>query len=163
MTIEIPKAVLQAIQDHAREAYPEECCGFLIGHSSAPRRVVESRRARNVATENRSRRYMVDPLELLRVDDDVRKKNLDLIGIYHSHPDHPAAPSEYDRSRAASWLSYVIASIVDQHPKDVTAWQFDEAPDRSDPKRLSIVEPRPASPPDALSRDSDAQHPRDEP
>jgi len=81
VTIEIPKAVLQAIQDHAREAYPEECCGFLIGHSSAPRRVVESRRARNVATENRSRRYMVDPLELLRVDDDVRKKNLDLIGI----------------------------------------------------------------------------------
>src|SRR3989442_14454831 len=66
VTIEIPKAVLQAIQDHAREAYPEECCGFLIGHSSAPLRVVESRRARNVATENRSRRYMVDPLELLR-------------------------------------------------------------------------------------------------
>ena len=127
MTIEIPKAVLRTIQDHAREAYPEECCGFLIGHASAPRRVLESRRARNVATENRSRRYMIDPLELLRVDDDVRKESLDLIGIYHSHPDHPAAPSGYDRSRAASWLSYVIASVVDRHPKDATAWQFDEA------------------------------------
>ena len=121
MTIEIPKAVLRTIQDHAREAYPEECCGFLIGHASAPRRVLESRRARNVATENRSRRYTIDPLELLRVDDDVRKESLDLIGIYHSHPDHPAAPSEYDRSRAASWLSYVIVSVVDGRPKDIAS------------------------------------------
>ena len=138
MTIEIPKAVLQAIQDHAREAYPEECCGFLIGHSSAPRRVVESRRARNVATENRSRRYMVDPLELLRVDDDVRKKNLDLIGIYHSHPDHPAAPSEFDRSRATSWYSYVIVSVVDGQPKDTTAWSFDEAARAFRPEKLVL-------------------------
>jgi len=126
VTIEIPKAVLQAIQDHAREAYPEESCGFLIGLSGVPRRVDESRRARNVAAENRSRRYMIDPLELLRADDEARKKNLDLIGIYHSHPDHPAAPSEYDRARAASWLSYVIVSVVDRQPKEVTAWQFDE-------------------------------------
>ena len=138
MTIEIPKAVLQAIQDHAREAYPEECCGFLIGHSSAPRRVVESRWARNVATENRSRRYMVDPLELLRVDDDVRKKNLDLIGIYHSHPDHPAAPSEFDRSRATSWYSYLIVSVVDGQPKDTTAWSFDEAARAFRPEKLVL-------------------------
>lgn len=126
MTIEIPKSVLQAIHDHARAAYPEECCGFLLGHSDAPRRIEESRRARNVATENRARRYSIDPLELLHADDDARKKSLELIGVYHSHPDHPAAPSEYDRSRAASWLSYVIVSVVDREPKDVTAWQFDE-------------------------------------
>ena len=126
MTIEIPKSVLQAIHDHARAAYPEECCGFLLGHSGAPRRIEESRRARNVATENRARRYSIDPLELLHADDDARKKSLELIGVYHSHPDHPAAPSEYDRSRAASWLSYVIVSVVDGEPKDVTAWQFDE-------------------------------------
>jgi len=126
VTIEIPKSVLQAIHDHARAAYPEECCGFLLGHSDAPRRIEESRRARNVATENRARRYSIDPLELLHADDDARKKSLELIGVYHSHPDHPAAPSEYDRSRAASWLSYVIVSVVDGEPKDVTAWQFDE-------------------------------------
>ena len=77
--------------------------------------------------ESRSRRYVIDPLELLHADDDARKKSLDLIGVYHSHPDHPAEPSEYDRSRAASWLSYVIVSVADRHPKDVTAWRFDEA------------------------------------
>ncbi len=127
MTLEITRAVLQAIQDHARDAYPEESCGFLIGRSTDPRRVAESHRARNVAGESRSRRYVIDPLELLHADDDARKKSLDLIGVYHSHPDHPAEPSEYDRSRAASWLSYVIVSVVDRHPKDVTAWRFDEA------------------------------------
>ncbi len=138
MTIEIPRAVLQAIQDHARDAYPEECCGFLMGRSGAPRRIEGSRRARNVATENRSRRYMVDPLELLHADDDAREKNLDLSGIYHSHPDHPAVPSEYDRSRAASWLSYVIVSVVDRQPKDVTSWQFDEATGSFRPEEITV-------------------------
>ncbi len=138
MTIELPRAVLQAIQEHARDAYPEECCGFLMGRSGPPRRVEESRRARNVARENRSRRYMIDPVELLHADDDARKKNLDLIGIYHSHPDHPPVPSEYDRSRAASWLSYVIVSVVDRHPKDVTAWQFDEATGSFQPEEIAF-------------------------
>jgi len=127
VTLEIPKPILQAIEEHARAAYPEECCGFLLGHSGTPRRIDESRRASNVATENRARRYTIDPLELLHADDGARKRGLELIGIYHSHPDHPAAPSEYDRSRAASWLSYVIVSVVDRVPKDATAWQFDEA------------------------------------
>jgi proteasome lid subunit RPN8/RPN11 len=126
VTMQIPSAVLKAIQDHARAAYPEECCGFLLGHSGTPQRIEESRRARNAETENRARRYTIDPLELLHADDDARKKNLDLIGIYHSHPDHPAAPSEYDRSHA-SWMSYVIVSVVAREPKEVTAWQFDEA------------------------------------
>ena len=138
MTIEIPKSVLQAIHDHAREAYPEECCGFLLGHSGTPRRIEGSGRARNVATENRARRYTIDPLELLHTDDDARKKSLELIGIYHSHPDHPAAPSEYDRSRAASWLSYVIVSVVDREPKDVTAWQFDETAQLFRPEAIVV-------------------------
>ncbi len=126
MTIEIPRAIVRLIKDHARDAYPEEGCGFLVGRMSEPRRVEESRRARNAAVEDRSRRYTIDPLELLRADDDAREKGLDLIGIYHSHPDHPAAPSEFDRSRATSWYSYVIVSVVDRQPKDATAWRFDE-------------------------------------
>ena len=138
MTIEMPRAIVRSIEDHARDAYPEEGCGFLLGRMSEPRRAVESRRARNIATEDRSRRYTIDPLELLRADDDARKKRLDLIGIYHSHPDHPAAPSEYDRSRAAGWLSYVIVSVVDREPKEVTAWQFDETTRRFRPEAIVI-------------------------
>ena len=138
MTIEMPRAIVRSIEDHARDAYPEEGCGFLFGRMSEPRRAVESRRARNVATEDRSRRYTIDPLELLRADDDARKKRLDLIGIYHSHPDHPAAPSEFDRSRATSWYSYLIVSVVDGQPKDTTAWSFDDAARAFRPEKLVL-------------------------
>ena len=126
MTIEIPSAIRRAIEDHSRATYPEECCGFLLGRATEPREVVASRRAKNVSTENRARRYVIDPLELLHTDDEARTKGLDLIGIYHSHPNQPAAPSEFDRSHAASWYSYLILRIVDGEPADLTAWLYDE-------------------------------------
>ena len=64
------------------------------------------------------------------MDDDARTKGMDLIGIYHSHPNHPAVPSEFDRSRAAPWYTYVILSIVDREPQEVAAWRFDESTKR---------------------------------
>jgi proteasome lid subunit RPN8/RPN11 len=108
----------------------------LIGHEGEPRRVLEARRAKNVAAEDRLRRYVIDPLELLHADDDARGRDLDLVGIYHSHPNHPAAPSEFDRSRATPWYSYVILSIVDRKPREMTAWRFDDSTKRFEPEEL---------------------------
>lgn len=122
--------MVRTIEDHAREAFPEECCGFLIGHLSERKRVVEARRGKNVAPENRARRYVVDPLELLHADDEARAGGLDLVGIYHSHPGHPAVPSEFDRSHATPWYSYVIVSIEDREPREIAAWLFDESTQR---------------------------------
>jgi proteasome lid subunit RPN8/RPN11 len=136
--MEITQAVVAAIEEHARESFPEECCGFLIGSVKEPRRVVEARRARNVAEEARSRRYRVDPLELLHADEDARAKRLDLIGIYHSHPNHPAVPSDYDESHAAGWYTYVIQSLVNREPRELTAWRFDETAQRFEPEELRI-------------------------
>ncbi|HYT00611.1 MAG TPA: M67 family metallopeptidase [Thermoplasmata archaeon] len=126
MTIEIPGEVIRSIEQHAVDAFPEECCGFLLGTSGGLRRIVASRRAKNTAPEDRPRRYTIDPLEHLHADDEARKQGLELIGIYHSHPNHPAAPSEFDRSRAASWYSYLILRIADRKPKELTAWLYDE-------------------------------------
>jgi len=123
----VPTGVVKNIEAHARETFPEECCGVLYGHAEEPRHVVEAHPMKNVAEENRTRRYLIDPLDLLHADAAARSMNLDLIGIYHSHPNHPAEPSEFDRSRAASWYSYLILSIVDRHPKDLTAWRFDDS------------------------------------
>jgi len=92
--------------------------------------VIEARRGKNIATEDRARRYVVDPIEMLHVDDEARTKGMDLIGIYHSHPNHPAVPSEFDRSRATPWYTYVILSIVDRQPQEVAAWRFDESTKR---------------------------------
>ena len=83
-------------------------------------------RAKNVAPVNRNRRYEIDPLDLLRADDAARTKDSDLVGIYHSHPNHPAKPSEFDRSRATSWYTYVILAIVDGIPRELSAWRFDD-------------------------------------
>jgi proteasome lid subunit RPN8/RPN11 len=136
--IEIPAAAVRTIEDHAREASPEECCGFLIGSGGKPRRVVEARRAKNVASENRTRRYQVDPLELLHADQAAREKGLDLIGIYHSHPNHPAAPSEFDRSHATSWFIYVILGVRDGEPQELTAWRFDESTQRFEAEEIRV-------------------------
>src|SRR5437879_4236968 len=109
--IQLPEDAVGVIQEHAIEAFPEECCGFLLGHVGEPKRVIEARRGKNIATEDRARRYVVDPIEMLHVDDDARTKGMDLIGIYHSHPNHPAVPSEFDRSRATPWSTYARRSF----------------------------------------------------
>ena len=136
--IEIPRGIVQLVEVHAREAFPEECCGFLLGFGKRRRRVVEARRARNLAADNRRRRYIIDPLELLHVDDEARTQHLDLIGIYHSHPNHPAKPSEFDRSHAASWYSYIILRIDDRQSREMTAWRFDESSQRFEPEKLIL-------------------------
>lgn len=116
---------MQAIEAHARETYPEECCGFLIGTAGDPGRVTEARRARNVAQTDRERRYVIDPLEQLRVEKQLSETGEVVLGFYHSHPEHPAEPSEFDRSHAVPWYAwYVILSIVDRTPADLRAWAF---------------------------------------
>lgn len=125
--ISVSEAVVKDIEVHGRESFPEECCGVLLGHAGEPRRAVEARRVKNVATEDRTRRYVIDPLDLLHADNAARSRSLDLIGIYHSHPNHPAKPSEFDRSRAAGWYSYLILSIVEREPAELTAWRFDQS------------------------------------
>ena len=137
--IELREAATKVIEDHARGAFPEECCGFLLGHIGERTGVIEAHRAKNVAVEDRARRYMVDPLELLRADDEARKRGLDLVGIYHSHPNHPAVPSEFDRSRATPWYLYLILSIVDRDPREIAAWRFDEPTKRFEKEEVRRI------------------------
>ncbi len=84
------------------------------------------RRARNVAETNRGRRYVIDPLEQLRVEKAIESTHEAILGFYHSHPNHPAEPSEFDRAHAVPWYRwYVILSIRDRVPADLRAWAFD--------------------------------------
>ena len=116
---------METIEAHARETFPEECCGFLLGPPAEPRKVAGLRRATNVAETNRERRYLIDPREILTVEKEVRGSGQEVLGFYHSHPNHPAEPSEFDRSHAWPWYSYVILSIVDRKPADLRAWLLD--------------------------------------
>ena len=125
MKVVLTAAHVAAIHEHAREAYPEECCGFLLGPAADDRRVARVRRATNVAPEDRVRRYVIDPRETLAVEKELAGSGLEILGFYHSHPNHPAVPSEFDRSHAWPWYAYVILSTVVRLPKDLRAWRLD--------------------------------------
>jgi len=96
MTVALPRSELVRIHAHARETYPEECCGFLIGTQDLRRVVVEIRRTANVRSDDRRTRYTIDPRETLRLDRELRGTEREIVGFYHSHPDVPAVPSAFD-------------------------------------------------------------------
>jgi proteasome lid subunit RPN8/RPN11 len=105
---------LRRIQAHGEAAYPEECCGVLIGRDGGgalPAIVERVLAAENERTESRHNRYVISPQSLLKAQRDARAAGLDVVGYYHSHPDHPARPSEFDREHAWPGTSYVIVSV----------------------------------------------------
>lgn len=127
MTLLLPAAAVRSIEEHARKTYPEECCGFLIGVPGEPKKVLAGRQATNVAESNRERRYVINPREILALDKELRGTGREVVGFYHSHPDHPARPSSSDEGQG-TWpgYSYVILSIVDGNPNDLRAWVLEK-------------------------------------
>lgn len=128
--VKIDQKQLNKLVAHA-ESTSDECCGFLLGHDREGRFVTEVLPAKNVAAE-RSIRFEVDPLEYLRAERYAASHHLDLLGIYHSHPNTTALPSDTDRREAQPYFSYVILSLITQRVTDIRSWrlngkgQFDE-------------------------------------
>ena len=109
-------------------AYPNECCGFLYGRDFAGRRVVErvEAAANSYDASEQYHRFSIEPKELVRAEKLASAEGLSVLGFYHSHPDHPARPSETDRAAAWPFYSYVIVSIAQREPVDMTCWLLDE-------------------------------------
>jgi proteasome lid subunit RPN8/RPN11 len=104
----------QALRAHGEETYPHECCGVLLGKANPEdNQVCEIVRAGNTRTDSAHNRYNIAPEDLIRIQRQSRKKGLEIIGFYHSHPDHPAQWSPTDFAEA-HWIgcSYVITSIA---------------------------------------------------
>jgi proteasome lid subunit RPN8/RPN11 len=111
------------IHDHAKEAYPEECAGALVGMNvEGMKIVVDVWRAENTHEEGRSRRFLIEPLKIKEFEERAAERDMDVLGFYHSHPDHPAEPSEYDREHAWPGWSYVIASVSAENVEDMRSW-----------------------------------------
>lgn len=108
----LPRALRSELEAHARDAYPHEACGVLIGTPGALRAEVRRvTRARNLNVARARDRYELDPLDLLAAEDAARAAGLEVLGIWHTHPDHPARPSETDRAAAWEGWSYVILAV----------------------------------------------------
>ena len=129
------------MEAHAERVYPEECCGLIIGNLASS----ESETLKSVVTlapldnewtpgvvepdpaepMTKRRRYWIDPKDMLRVQKQAREQGLDIIGVYHSHPDHVAVPSECDRAQAWPVYAYVIVSVCKGKAVDIQNWALD--------------------------------------
>ena len=130
--METTPSILDQIRRHGADAYPEEGCGFLLGTvtGDGTNRVTALHRSANRHAENRERRYELTADDYRDADATAQDQGLDVVGVYHSHPDHPARPSETDLEEATfPGYTYVIVSVHDGTPEDLTAWTL--APDRS--------------------------------
>ena len=116
---------LKTAGQHAAASYPDECCGVLIGRASGDSTVVE--RVLSVGNEredSRHNRYVISPETLLAAQKEARALGLDVVGYYHSHPDHPAAPSEFDREHAWPGVSYLIVSVEKGRVAAARSWRL---------------------------------------
>jgi proteasome lid subunit RPN8/RPN11 len=113
VTLKMSRAVYTQLRAHGEETYPHECCGVLLGHAlDGTNQVVAAVRAGNTRTDSAHNRYHIAPQELVSIQRQARERELDIVGFYHSHPDHPARWSVTDFNEA-HWLgcSYVITSV----------------------------------------------------
>jgi proteasome lid subunit RPN8/RPN11 len=115
-----------AIRAHGAETYPDECCGALIGRDGV---VTETLALPNTTEEGPRRRFMVRPQDYRAAERRAGELGSELLGFYHSHPDHPARPSQYDLDHAWPSFSYVIVSVREGVSGDMTSWRLRE--DRS--------------------------------
>jgi len=131
--------IVEQVTEHAERDYPYECGGMLIGRfEGAEKTVTETFSLKNEREdEARHNRVLILPKDVMRADRYARENNLDVVGYYHSHPDAPAVPSQYDLDHALPVWSYVIASVLKGTVADVRSWQMEN--DRSKFNEEEIV------------------------
>lgn len=122
--MKISQAAFEAIQAHGAEGYPNEICGIMVG-PRGQQSATEVKRARNIIVERSRDRYEIDPRDHIRIQRETDSAGLDIVGYYHSHPDHPAQASRFDTERAWAGYVYVIVSVADGKPVDANAFVAD--------------------------------------
>ena len=129
MAVTLRDEILVAIRDHGADTYPNECCGALIGRDAI---VTESFALPNTTEEGPRRRFLVRPSDYRAAEARAAETGRELMGFYHSHPDHPAQPSQYDLDHAWPFFSYVIVSVRDGQPHELRSWRLREDRSRFD-------------------------------
>jgi proteasome lid subunit RPN8/RPN11 len=126
MTLYIPRELLLEIWDHGERTYPEENAGLILGTvNGEERRVSKLLPLENKSqSETRHNRYLIQPEDMMVGEQEAEKLALEIIGVFHSHPDHPAEPSEFDRQWALPWYSYLITSVDLGQALESRSWRL---------------------------------------
>ena len=132
-SLSLQSGIADAINRHGVETYPDECCGALIGREGV---VVATHALPNTTEEGPRRRFRVRPQDYMAAERRATQLGGELLGFYHSHPDHPARPSQYDLDHAWPVFSYVIVSVREGVPGDMTSWRLREDRSAFDEERL---------------------------
>lgn len=121
--IRLPESAIEAIRQHGRESYGDEACGAMYGQLDGDdKSVVRVAPLENARGDDRHRRFVVTPEAYRHAEAEAVRSGLTLLGFYHSHPDHPAYPSEYDLEHAFPFFSYVILSVENAEPKSLRSF-----------------------------------------
>ena len=142
MRLTIPVHIMGEIHAHGEKLYPEEGAGLLLGSIEGEHR--EARRVlpmpNHFEPNERGNRYRLDPQETLQAEELAEQLGLEVIGVFHSHPDHPPAPSQYDLEWAVPWFVYLITSVKDGNASDSRVWRMLEDHSRMVEEVLKIEE-----------------------
>ena len=148
----ISSHLAEKIRAHGVETYPHECCGALLGRDSeliknqadaeqkiaAPRKVLSLYPLSNRNGDSPRNRFMVAADDVRTAEAAAQSQGLEIIGWYHSHPDHPARPSEYDRDHAWPWYSYIIVSVQRGVAEEMTSWRLNDDRREFSPEGIEI-------------------------
>ena len=143
-TLWISSHLAEKIRAHGAETYPHECCGALLGRDSesenhnSPREVLALFPLVNRRDDSPRNRFSVSSEDVMHADKSAQAQGLQVIGWYHSHPDHPARPSQYDRDHAWPWYSYVIVAVHNGAPQDMTSWRLNDDREEFSPEGIEI-------------------------
>jgi proteasome lid subunit RPN8/RPN11 len=142
-TLKMSTEIADKIRQHGAESYPNECCGALLGRDATQEVATTAGSVQPPAREilalfplvNRRddsprNRFSVTAEDVRDAEKAAQEKKQDVVGWYHSHPDHPAKPSQYDREHAWPWYSYIIVSVANGKPTEMTSWRLSD--DRSE-------------------------------
>jgi proteasome lid subunit RPN8/RPN11 len=151
-TIWISAHLAEKIRAHGAQTYPHECCGALLGRDSTVvaginpekealkpgREILGLFPLINRRDDSPRNRFSVSAEDVRSAEKAASEQNLEVVGWYHSHPDHPARPSQYDRDHAWPWYSYLIVSVQGGAPQDMTSWRLNDDRQEFSPEGIEI-------------------------
>jgi len=140
VTLRLAAHLIEEIRGQGERAYPSECCGILAGRldRDGVKEVARLAPAVNRRTDD-PHRYLIAPDDLRRLELELRTQGLEIVGYYHSHPDHPARPSAFDTEHAWPWYSYLIVRIDRGRGADLASWVLDDERPLMLPESLDVL------------------------
>ena len=138
MTLRLSASLVEEIRRAGERAYPAECCGVLGGRPGEVKEVLRLVAVTNRRTDD-PHRYLIAPDDLRRIEAELRASGLEVLGCYHSHPDHPAAPSAFDTDQAWPWYSYIIVRVDRAAAAELTSWVLADDRSAMSPESVDVL------------------------